>query len=549
MKTETVAAIYDRRRRSQTAATERAVKLLCKGEIVALPTETVYGLAADALDPIAVAKIFEAKGRPRFDPLIVHLPNKEWLERIAKIDNRSRELIEKLITQFWPGPLTIVLPKRETVPGIVTAGLETVAVRVSAHPVFSEIVSAFGRPLAAPSANRFGRISPTTAQHVLEELDGRIPLIIDAGPTTHGIESTIVTIHEGKIDILRRGPITGEELCGIGFQPMNRNEEISVWRGAYLPHWNQVGATYAVTFRLIDALPSKVVSDWEFERRNIILTARRQKRELTDSEQARLTKLFSEKIERYLDAGHGKCWLSDQRVATAVRDALQHFQGERYELDAWCIMPNHVHVVVRPKESHTLSEILHTWKSFTAKDANRLLNRCGSFWQHESYDRLIRNESELKNQTRYVLENPEKASLKNWPWRGGESASAIHRQDADATTILAPGQLPSHYAPKTPLRLTDNTGKFTPEKGRRVALLAWNPTANDNRFVAIRNLSEKQDLREAAANLFRYLRELDELNLDLIVAERVPNQGLGAAILDRLQRASHRQPDVRDMPE
>src|SRR6202007_3094048 len=113
---------------------------------------------------------------------------------------------------FWPGPLTIVLPKCEIVPEIVTAGLDTVAVRISAHPVFSEIARAFGKPLAAPSANRFGRISPTTAQHVLDELDGRIPLIVDGGPTQHGIESTIVAIRENKIDILRRGPITAEQL-------------------------------------------------------------------------------------------------------------------------------------------------------------------------------------------------------------------------------------------------------------------------------------------------------------------------------------------------
>ena len=308
-----------------------AVELLRQGEAVALPTETVYGLAADALNPIAVAKIFEAKGRPRFDPLIIHLPDPGWLEKVADPLKQDRQLVSSLAEKFWPGPFTMVLPKRDIIPEIVTAGLETVAVRISAHPIFSEIVSAFGKPLSAPSANRFGRISPTTAKHVLDELNGHIPLIIDAGPTTHGIESTIVAVHDGKIDILRRGPITSEQLSKFG----------------------EVG------------------------------------------------------------------------IAT-----------------------------VREK-------------------------------------------------------------------------------------ISVPGQLPSHYAPKTPLRILDNLKLFTPMTNERCALLAWTPIKNDERFVAIRNLSRQQHLREAAANLFRYLRELDALDVDLIVAERVPGEGLGAAILDRLQRASH----------
>jgi len=307
-----------------------AVELLRKGEIVTLPTETVYGLAADALDPIAVAKIFEAKGRPRFDPLIVHLPDQNWLEKIIEPPTQDRQMILRLTEKFWPGPFTMVLRKRDIVPEIVTAGLETAAIRISAHLIFSEIVRALGKPLAAPSANRFGRISPTTARHVLDELDGHIPLIIDGGPTTHGIESTIVSVHDGKIDILRRGPITSEQLSAFG----------------------------------------------------------------------------------------------EVDIAT------------------------------------------------------------------------------------------------------------------ERAKISAPGQLPSHYAPKTPLRIVDDLKSFRLETNQRCALLAWNPIKSDQRFVAIRNLSEKQELREAAANLFGYLRELDQLDVDLIVAEQVPEQGLGAAILDRLQRAS-----------
>jgi L-threonylcarbamoyladenylate synthase len=337
VKTETVGAIYDRRPRSpafatlrHTAATERAVELLRAGETVALPTETVYGLAADSLNPLAVAKIFEAKGRPRFNPLIVHLPDREWLERFADLPLQDRRLIFELAESFWPGPFTLVLPKRKIVPEIVTAGLNTVAVRISAHPVFAEIVRAFAKPLAAPSANRFGRVSPTTAQHVLNELGGRIALIVDAGPAEHGIESTIITIRDGSIDVLRRGPITAEQLSA---------------------------------FAKID------------------IAASREK-------------------------------------------------------------------------------------------------------------------------------------------------------------ISAPGQLVSHYAPTTPLRLVEHAKAFSPGLGQRCALLRWNAVEKDKRFVAIRNLSESQDLREAAANLFHYLHELDALGVDLIVAERVPLEGLGAAITDRLQRAS-----------
>ena len=312
-----------------------AVELLRKGDVVALPTETVYGLAANALNPIAIAKVFEAKDRPRFDPLIVHLPNREWLERIADVPEIDRELIGNLTHTFWPGPFTMVLPKREIVPDIVTAGLDTVAVRLSAHPVFAEIAGKFDEPIAAPSANRFGRISPTTAQHALEELDGRIPLIIDGGPTEHGIESTIVVVQDGRISVLRRGPITREQL----------------------------------------------------------------------SQFAKVTNVVS------------------------------------------------------------------------------------------------------------------------------------------TTRISSPGQLPSHYAPKTPLRLIDNAEDFASQKSQRVGLLGWKSgegsPGNTKRFSAVRNLSERADLREAAANLFRHLRELDALDLDLIVAERVPTQGLGAAIMDRLERASH----------
>lgn len=196
-------------------AVDRAATLLRAGEVVGLPTETVYGLGADATNATAVAKIFEAKERPFFDPLIVHLPEPSWLGRITRQDDVF-VLVEELTQAFWPGPLTLVLPRWSMVPDIVTSGLDTVAVRMSAHPVFSEVARALGRPIAAPSANRFGRISPTCAQDVVKELGGRIPLVVDGGPTTHGIESTIVQVEPDHLTILRAGPISREELEVFG---------------------------------------------------------------------------------------------------------------------------------------------------------------------------------------------------------------------------------------------------------------------------------------------------------------------------------------------
>jgi L-threonylcarbamoyladenylate synthase len=311
-------------------AVDRAVEALRQGEPVALPTETVYGLAADALREDAVLKIFQAKSRPRFDPLIVHLPDADWVDRVAQVPQSVRDSFDRMCKLFWPGPVTFVFPRQAIVPDVVAAGLETVAVRISAHPVFTEIIRAFGSPLAAPSANRFGRISPTAADHVLEELSGLIPLIVDGGPTAHGLESTIVAVRNGRIELLRRGPITEEQLAEFG------------------------------------------------------------------------------------------------------------------------------EVIVQGPTQH-----------------------------------------------------PE-----------------------------APGQLPSHYAPQTRLILVEDASAYDLDPGLRCGLLSWKTAAPDPRFAEHRKLSEHQALPEAAANLFRLLRELDACHLDLIVAEKVPDHGLGAAINDRLRRAA-----------
>lgn len=193
-------------RRYGTAAIEAGARLIRQGQPVAVPTETVYGLAADATSGEAVARIYEAKGRPSFNPLIVHVLTLADAERIAEFDETARALA----TRFWPGPLTLVLPLKSDGPiaSIVTAGLSTIAIRSPAHPAMRDLLESAGRPLAAPSANASGRISPTRAEHVAASLGGRIPLIIDAGPTAHGVESTIVAVAGDGLRLLRPGPLS-----------------------------------------------------------------------------------------------------------------------------------------------------------------------------------------------------------------------------------------------------------------------------------------------------------------------------------------------------
>lgn len=192
------------------AAIAEAAALIQAGGIVAVPTETVYGLAADATNADAVARIYAAKGRPSFNPLIVHLPDLQAAERIAHVDAAARALAER----WWPGPLTLVLPLRPGtgIAGLVTAGLDTIALRVPAHRAMQALLSASGRPLAAPSANASNAISPTRAAHVAASLGSRVPLILDDGPTTAGLESTIVGFGAGSGAILRPGPITADQL-------------------------------------------------------------------------------------------------------------------------------------------------------------------------------------------------------------------------------------------------------------------------------------------------------------------------------------------------
>jgi len=193
-------------------AIAEAARILRAGGLVVFPTETVYGLGAHALDARAVARIFEAKDRPRFDPLIVHVADEAMVADLCEaVPDRARRLIER----FWPGPLTLVLPKRPVVPDIVTAGLPTVAVRCPSHPVAQALIRAAGIPVAAPSANPFGYLSPTRVEHIAPVLRERVDLILDGGPCEYGVESTIVYVAEDGVTVLRLGAVPVEALEAV----------------------------------------------------------------------------------------------------------------------------------------------------------------------------------------------------------------------------------------------------------------------------------------------------------------------------------------------
>ncbi len=190
---------------------ERAADIIRRGGLVGMPTETVYGLAANALDPQAVARIFEAKERPAFDPLIVHIPDVSWMPRVA---TEFPDLGQRLAARFWPGPLTMLLPKAAAVPDLVTSGLPEVGVRIPDHSMAITLIRTSECPVAAPSANLFGRISPTTAQHVADQLAGRVDYILDGGPCGVGVESTVVRLSP-RPALLRPGGVSLEDLIKV----------------------------------------------------------------------------------------------------------------------------------------------------------------------------------------------------------------------------------------------------------------------------------------------------------------------------------------------
>jgi len=183
-----------------------------------------------------------------------------------------------------------------------------------------------------------------------------------------------------------------------------------------LPHWEAEGATYFLTFRLGDSLPQSILDSFRFERNDLLLTAKQQGRELSVAEQKRLEELFSERIEAYLDSGCGACHLAKPEVADMVAGTLQFFDGQRYRQFAWTVMPNHVHSVFKSVPDWPLQRVLHSWKSFTSKEANKLLNSSGQFWEPEYFDHLIRDEGEFQRYIEYVLSNPAGAGLQNWKW-------------------------------------------------------------------------------------------------------------------------------------
>jgi L-threonylcarbamoyladenylate synthase len=313
---------------SDNQTVHQAAEIIKEGGIVAFPTETVYGLGADAFNPFAVARIFEVKRRPYFDPLIIHVANPVDVKKLVKeIPLNAKKLIER----FWPGPLTVVLLKKEDIPDIVTAGLPTVAIRMPNHSIALALIKECKCPIAAPSANPFGYLSPTTAEHVRDQLGDQVDLILDGGPCPVGVESTILSFLEEKPRLLRPGGVLLEEIESI------------------------IG-----------------------------------------------------KVE-----------------ISPIED--------------------------RPS---------------------------------------------------------------------------------------APGMLPRHYAPRTPIVLDWSKKNFDSYKNKKIGLLAFKEQKNFLKFHQIEVLSKKGDFREAAANLFSAIRRLDAHHLDLILAESIPEVGLGRAIMDRLRRAT-----------
>jgi L-threonylcarbamoyladenylate synthase len=195
------------------AALDQAARLLRGGGLVALPTETVYGLGANALDAVAVERIFAAKGRPKWDPLIVHVAS---LEMVRDLVTSVSDSAARLMQAFWPGPLTLLLPRSAAIPDVVTAGRPLVGLRMPSHPVALELIRRAGVPIAAPSANRFSHVSPTTAAHVLHDLDGRIDAVLNAGQALHGVESTVLDPNQSPMLIYRPGAITQEMIREVG---------------------------------------------------------------------------------------------------------------------------------------------------------------------------------------------------------------------------------------------------------------------------------------------------------------------------------------------
>jgi menaquinone-specific isochorismate synthase len=213
--------------------------------------------------------------------------------------------------------------------------------------------------------------------------------------------------------------------------------EVTIRNRGRLPHWEKEGGMYFLTFRLAHSLPQSILDRIESEWRAIIVTASQLGRELSPDERKKIQQLSTSVIEEFLDASAGACHLRNPRIADEVANTIRHFDEKRYRLFAWCVMPNHVHVVVRLFPTEDLAAVVHSWKSFSSKRANGILGRRGSFWQREYYDHLIRNDQEFERAVNYVAENPAKANLRawKWVWVRGRDARATAAEDGGATRI------------------------------------------------------------------------------------------------------------------
>jgi len=192
--------------------------------------------------------------------------------------------------------------------------------------------------------------------------------------------------------------------------------DIVIKQGEYLPHWTMEHSIYHVCFRLLDSLPQEIIRKWEFERIDIIESAKKKKRPLSKEEEDRLRFLQSKKVDKYLDAGKGDCYLKIDKIAELLAAVLMFYNDKRYKMYAWCIMPNHVHAIVRVFKDN-LFKIIHSWKSYSASEANKILGRKGGFWHSDTYNHIIRSDKEFGFQMNYVWLNPEKAGYKNWKYR------------------------------------------------------------------------------------------------------------------------------------
>ncbi|PYS99266.1 MAG: hypothetical protein DMF63_11605 [Acidobacteria bacterium] len=198
--------------------------------------------------------------------------------------------------------------------------------------------------------------------------------------------------------------------------PFFKYGQVSIRDRGRLPHWEKEDGIYFVTFRLADSLPQNILDRLRDERREALGALKTLDHELRLEEKRKIEWLFSEKVDGYLDRNYGSCVMQEPAVAKVVADSLLHFDAQRYHLYAWCVMPNHVHSVVRPKQNHKLEDVLHSWKSYTAHEINKLLGRRGELWQREYYDHLVRSESDLERAMKYTIRNPASAGLQNWPW-------------------------------------------------------------------------------------------------------------------------------------